>query len=228
MREFQVLALSLEPCGGGLADRAKWVAYSSMSSSEPEPVPLAGAEVSYLKALDLGLHPSEMLRALVAETPWRQESVKLWGKTFRQPRLVAWYGEPGLVYEYSGISLTSLPWTSRISGIKHCVERVVPARFNSVLLNYYRNQNDGMGLHSDDEKELGPRPTIASVSLGAERSFLLKSRADPDARPMKLPLASGSLLLMSGDTQKNYKHGIAKETRAIGPRVNLTFRTIVA
>lgn len=193
-----------------------------------ETVPLSGADVSYLRDFDLGLPPMEMLLALIDETPWRQEDVKVWGKTFRQPRLVAWYGDPGHAYSYSGVSLNPLPWTDRIAGIKARVEQLVPTRFNSVLLNYYRDQNDSMGMHSDDEKELGPRPTIASISLGAERSFLLKSKVAPDAKLVKLPLASGSLLLMKGDTQKNYKHGIGKESRSLGPRVNLTFRVIVA
>ena len=124
--------------------------------------------------------------------------------------------------------MNPLPWTNRLAGIKDRVEQLVPTRFNSVLLNYYRDQNDSMGMHSDDEKELGSRPTIASISLGSERSFLLKSKIDPDAKLVKLPLASGSLLLMKGDTQKNYKHGIGKASRTLGPRVNLTFRVIVA
>ena len=193
-----------------------------------DPIPLPGADVSYLRDFDLGISSMEMLKALIDETPWRQEDVKVWGKTYRQPRLVAWYGDPGHAYSYSGISLNPLPWTKRIAGIKDRVEQLVPTRFNSVLLNYYRDQNASMGMHSDDEKELGPRPTIASISLGAERSFLLKNKIDTDAKLVRLPLASGSLLLMKGDTQKNYKHGIGKESRALGPRVNLTFRVIVA
>ena len=191
-------------------------------------VPLPGADVSYLPCFDLGLPPSEMMQALVDETPWRQEDVRMWGKTFRQPRLTAWYGDPGCTYRYSGISLEPLPWTERLSGMKARVEKLVGTRFNSVLLNHYRDQNDSMGMHSDDERELGPRPTIASISLGAERSFLLKSKVDPGAGTVKLRLASGSLLLMKGDTQKNYKHGVAKESRVLGSRVNLTFRVIVA
>jgi len=198
------------------------------SPTRLDPVPLPGADVSYMREFDLGVPSMEMMRALIDETPWRQEDVKVWGKTFRQPRLVAWYGDPGHAYRYSGISLNPLPWTDRIAGIKAKVERLVATQFNSVLLNYYRNQNDSMGMHSDDEKELGPRPTIASISLGAERSFLLKSKVEPDAKLVKLSLASGSLLLMKGDTQKNYKHGIGKESRALGPRVNMTFRVIVA
>ncbi len=192
-----------------------------------ESVPLPGADVSYFRYFDLGVPPEEMLLALIDETPWRQENVKVWGKTFPQPRLVAWYGDPGHRYSYSGISLNPLPWTDRIASVKARVEELVQARFNSVLLNYYRDQNDSMGMHSDDEKELGPRPIIASLSLGAERSFLLKSKIDPGAKLIRLPLASGSLLLMKGDTQKNYKHGIGKESRSLGPRVNLTFRVIM-
>ena len=193
-----------------------------------DPVPLPGADVSYLREFDLGLPPLEMMQALIDQTPWRQEDVRVWGKSFKQPRLVAWYGDPGHAYRYSGIALDPLPWTDRITGIKARLEKLVPTKFNSVLLNYYRDHNDSMGMHSDDEKELGPRPTIASISMGTERSFLLKSKIDPDAKLVKLPLASGSLLLMQGDTQKNYKHGIGKESRALGPRVNLTFRVIVA
>ena len=198
------------------------------SSTELDPVPLPGAEVSYLRNFDLGIPPLKMMQALVDETPWRHEDVKVWGKTFRQPRLVAWYGDPGHAYRYSGISLNPLPWTDRIADIRARVEALVQTKFNSVLLNYYRDQNDSMGMHSDDEKELGPRPTIASISLGAERSFLLKSKVHPGAKLVKLPLASGSFLLMKGETQKNYKHGIGKESRSLGPRVNLTFRVIVA
>jgi alkylated DNA repair dioxygenase AlkB len=197
------------------------------SSLSLEPISLPDADVSYLRELPLRIPPAEMMRELIDQTPWRQENVTVWGKTFRQPRLVAWYGDPGRVYRYSGVALEPLPWVDRIANIKARVEDVVKHRFNSVLFNYYRDQNDSMGLHSDDEKELGPRPVIASLSMGAERAFLLKSKLNPKAKTVKLPLASGSLLLMKGDTQKNYKHGIAKETRNLDPRVNLTFRIII-
>ena len=84
-----------------------------------------------------------------------------------------------------------------------------------------------MGMHSDDEKELGPTPSIASVSLGAERAFVMKSKFDLNAKPKRIVLASGSLLLMKGDTQKNYKHGVPKQSARLEPRVNLTFRAIM-
>lgn len=194
--------------------------------SRPERVPLPGAEVYYQSSFDLGLPADIILKHLIEEVPWRQEDVNVWGKTFKQPRLVAWYGDEGMAYRYSGISLNPMPWTDALLDLKRRVEQASESRFNSVLLNYYRDNNDSMGMHSDDEKELGPNPTIASVSLGAERPFVFKSKRDPDAKPIKIKLASGSLLLMKGETQHNYKHGIAKERQALGPRVNLTFRTI--
>ena len=101
------------------------------------------------------------------------------------------------------------------------------ASFNSVLLNYYRDNRDSMGFHSDDEPELGERPVIASVSLGEERTLVLKHQLNKLAKPVRLRLASGSVLLMKGETQRYWKHGVAKKTRACGPRINLTFRRIL-
>jgi len=96
-----------------------------------------------------------------------------------------------------------------------------------VLFNYYRNHRDSMGMHSDDEPELGERPILASLSLGEERTFILKHKREKDSKPVRLKLASGSLLLMKGDTQRCWKHGIDKESRPCGPRINLTFRRIL-
>jgi len=191
-----------------------------------ERISIPDANVSYLECVELGEPPEILLSRLIDETPWRQEAVRVWGKTFNQPRLVAWYGDAGKAYHYSGISLAPLTWTGTLLGVKSQVEDVVEARFNSVLLNYYRDENDSMGYHSDDEKELGPRPVIASISLGAERTLTFIRKANMGDRPFKVRLASGSLLLMRDETQENYKHGIAKEKSRIGPRVNLTFRQI--
>ena len=107
------------------------------------------------------------------------------------------------------------------------VEDLANERFNGVLLNYCRDHRDSMGFHSDDEKELGQAPVIASVSLGATRTFVLKHKTRSELKPVRLELPSGSLLLMKGLTQKNWKHGIDKQSRPCGPRVNLTFRRIV-
>jgi alkylated DNA repair dioxygenase AlkB len=134
----------------------------------------------------------------------------------------------GKDYTYSGIHLDALSWTPLLLDIKNRVELVAHANFNSVLLNYYRDHRDSMGLHSDDEQELGKRPIIASVSLGQERTFIMKHKGDKALKPVRLKLTSGSLLLMKGETQRCWKHGIDKETRPCGPRVNLTFRRIIA
>lgn len=188
--------------------------------------PILDADVYYLHSLELGRSPDDILRQLVADTPWRQETLVVWGKVFPQPRLVAWYGESDSVYSYSGINLTPLPWTDLLLPIRKRVEMVAGSSFNSVLLNYYRDNRDSMGFHSDDEPELGERPIIASLSLGDERTFVLKHKTKEFVKPVRLRLASGSLLLMKGETQRHWKHGIAKETRPCGPRVNLTFRRV--
>lgn len=168
----------------------------------------------------------EVLRALIENTPWRSEDVVVWGKHHQQPRLTAWYGDDGCTYAYSGIAMKPLHWTPLLRELRSMVENACSERFNSVLLNYYRHQRDSMGMHSDDESELGPTPTIASLSLGEERALKFAPRRGQQLRPVSLPLPSGSLLVMKGDTQQNWKHGIAKSGRHMEPRVNLTFRQI--
>ena len=193
-----------------------------------ERIPMIDAEVYYLDDLVLKREHDDVLQQLIANTEWRQDTIVVWGKTYQQPRLVAWYGDSGSEYTYSGITLSPMPWTELLLDIKKRVERVTQESFNSVLLNYYRDNRDSMGLHSDDEPELGDKPVIASVSLGEERTLVLKHKVNKLAKPVRLRLASGSLLLMKGETQRYWKHGIAKETRLCGARVNLTFRHILA
>jgi alkylated DNA repair dioxygenase AlkB len=193
-----------------------------------ERIPIADGEVYYLSKLELGRDDDAVFDRLIADVPWRQERILVWGKMHLQPRLVAWYGDRGSDYTYSGITLTPLPWTDLLVEIKTRVETVTAASFNSVLLNYYRDNRDSMGFHSDDEPELGLRPVIASLSLGEERTLILKHKLNKLAKPIRLKLASGSLLLMKGETQKYWTHGIAKESRPCGPRINLTFRQIVS
>ncbi len=184
------------------------------------------AEVYYLRNLELARSHHEILRQLIADTPWRHENVLVWAKEYRQPRLTAWYGDRGCDYSYSGITLAPLTWTDLLHDVKRRVDAAAATAFNSVLVNYYRDNRDSMGFHSDDEPELGARPVIASLSLGEERTLILKHKTNNLARPVRLRLASGSLLLMKGETQRHWKHGIAKESRPCGPRVNLTFRRI--
>ena len=189
-------------------------------------IPMQDAEVYYRRQVSLAEPRHAVMRYLIDEVPWRAETIVMWGKTFLQPRLIAWYGDPGKNYTYSGIRLDPLPWTQTLLDIKRSIETVAGNHFNSVLLNYYRDHRDSMGLHSDDEPELGERPIIASFSLGEERTIIFKHKTNRDMKPVRLRLASGSLLLMKGQTQRHWKHGINKETCLYGPRVNLTFRRV--
>jgi alkylated DNA repair dioxygenase AlkB len=193
---------------------------------EIERLPLIDADLQLWRQVNLGRSYDCLLQTLIDDTAWRQEEITVYGKPYLQPRLSAWYGD--LAYSYSGIRLEPLPWTPTLLNIKRQVEALVEHEFNSVLLNYYRDQNDGMGMHSDDEHELGPQPAIASLSLGEVRSLLLKHKSRKALKTVKLALAAGSLLLMQGETQQYWRHGINKQRQPCGPRVNLTFRSIRA
>ena len=197
---------------------------NQLAEFEIERLSLIDADLLLWRQVDLGRSYATLLQAIIDDSAWRQEEITVYGKPYLQPRLSAWYGE--LAYSYSGIRLDPLPWTPTLLDIKLRVEALVDHEFNSVLLNYYRDQNDGMGMHSDDERELGPHPVIASLSLGEERYFLLKHRSRKDLKTVKLALPAGSLLLMQGETQQYWRHGINKERQPCGPRINLTFRSI--
>ncbi|GAB4144604.1 MAG: alpha-ketoglutarate-dependent dioxygenase AlkB [Bacteroidia bacterium] len=155
---------------------------------------------------------------------WQEKSIIIFGREVMQPRLVAWYGDEGIAYTYSGKTLTALPWTAELMQIKDRVEAVSGETFNSVLCNYYRYGQDSMGWHSDDEKELGEEPVIASVSFGAERKFVLKEKNGSDKT--ELMLENGTLLLMYGKCQQHYKHALPKSMRVSQGRINLTFRRV--
>ncbi|MFN3776604.1 alpha-ketoglutarate-dependent dioxygenase AlkB family protein [Sphingomonas parapaucimobilis] len=191
-----------------------------------EMVPMPDADVSLMHGLSTPLPYDMMLETLMRDIEWRQESVRIYGKEMQQPRLVSWYGDSGKNYSYSGIRLTPLPWNKILNNIRKQVQDCTNETFNSVFLNLYRDHNDSMGFHSDNERELGDEPTIASVTFGATRTFILKHKTRADLPSFKIPLEAGSLLLMKGKTQRCWKHGIMKQSRPCGPRVNLTFRTI--
>ena len=146
-------------------------------------------------------------------------------KTLLSPRLAAWHGDPEAVYTYSGVSNTPSSWTETLQQIRTQLERSVGVQFNSVLLNYYRNGEDSMGWHRDNERELGPEPLIASISLGQTRRFLMQHVKHKHLR-WKADLESGSALIMAGQTQKNWRHSLPKSKSRNQPRINLTFRRI--
>lgn len=194
--------------------------------SGPLLLPVKDAELIYMESIELPSEPAQLMATFIRETPWRAEEVVVWGKRFPQPRLIAWYGDENSSYAYSGIALEPLPWTPILLKLRQSVESLANCQFNSVLLNYYRDHRDSMGMHSDDEPELGSKPTIASLSLGETRTLVFAHKSDRTVSGLKLPLKSGSLLIMKGLTQQNWKHGINKESRPCGARVNLTFRKI--
>jgi len=138
--------------------------------------------------------------------------------------LVAWHGDPEAAYRYSGVTHAPCPWTPALRDIQTRLESYCGVRFNSVLGNLYRNGNDAMGWHADNERELGPEPFIASVSLGAERRFEMRHNQSRDI--LRLPLAHGSLLTMGGAFQAHWRHRIPRQPAILGPRINLTLRII--
>ena len=169
---------------------------------------------------------SLLMNALQEEIPWKQEHIKLFGKTHPTPRLTAWHGDTHCVYKYSGVVNQPFPWTPSLLTIKTRIESLSNgATFNCVLLNFYRDGSDKMGWHSDDEKELGPNPSIASVSFGATRRFDFKHKTEANTK-FSIHLESGSLLLMQGDMQHHWLHQIPAQKRIQEPRINLTFRYI--
>ena len=192
---------------------------------ELEQISVLDAALYFASRIALPNDDIKILARLIKETPWRAENIVVWGKSYIQPRLIAWYGDEGRSYAYSGIKMSPLPWTPLVRSLLDAVESVTGDRFNSALLNYYRDERDSMGFHSDDEKELGTSPTIASLSLGQERELVFKHKTKK-LKPVRLALPSGSLLVMKGPTQSNWKHGIEKSALHMGPRVNITFRQI--
>ena len=162
---------------------------------------------------------------LLNYVPWQLDHIKIFGKTYPQPRLTALYGNNGKTYTYSNITMQTVPFNKVLEEIKAQIEPITKVEFTSCLLNLYRSGADSNGWHADDEKELGRNPVIASVSLGQERYFHLKHKERRDLR-CKILLEPGSLLIMQGSTQHHWLHQIPKSKKALGPRINLTFRSI--
>ena len=192
-----------------------------------ETLVMPDADVRFMRNFYAPPLSRQTMTVLLNETAWRQEKINLWGRQHWQPRLSAWHGDPSAHYSYSGITLLPQPWTDTLQKIKHDIEAVTGVGFNSVLLNLYRNEHDSMGWHSDDERELGTEPVIASLSLGETRTFKFKHKTRHEQKPLAIDLTDGSLLIMAGATQEFWLHGIGKERRYKGRRINLTFRNIL-
>ncbi len=194
----------------------------------PEPLEIRRGGLSLLLIPDFlnAQQSSELFTHLAKNTPWQQPRIRVYGKWHPTPRLVSFYGDPGLRYQYSSTLHGTLPWTPQLQAVRQSIETQFRQSFNCVLLNQYRDGQDSMGWHADDEAELGEQATIASLSLGAARDIHFKSRSAKGEK-ICLSLPHGSLLLMTGDTQKYWLHHVPRRARCKQARINLTFRTIL-
>jgi len=166
------------------------------------------------------------LDRFIHEIPWKQTVQKMYDKELLTPRLTAWYGDLGTDYSHPGRLSNPNPWTPELLEIKAVVEPLCGITFNSVLLNYYRDGNDSVAWHSDKESILGKHPVIGSVSFGQVRSFDIRNKADHNEK-YAVRLEHGSFLLMKSGLQENWEHRIAKSTKPMRARVNLTFRVVI-
>jgi alkylated DNA repair dioxygenase AlkB len=185
---------------------------------------LPGADVRLWPAWLPTAEADRLLDTLMHEVPWEMHRIRMFGREVDSPRLSAWIGDADAVYRYSGTTFAPHPWTPALADLRDRACNTCDARFNSVLANLYRTGDDRMGWHSDDEPELGLQPVIASVSLGAARTFRFKARHGGE--PVAVELPHGSLLRMAGDTQRLYRHEMPARRRINQPRINLTFRHI--
>jgi alkylated DNA repair dioxygenase AlkB len=157
---------------------------------------------------------------------WKQEPIRMFGKMVMQPRLTALYGDIGRPYGYSGISMIPLAWTFELEEMKYKLQEFTGIEFTHVLCNFYRDGQDSMGWHRDNEAVLGKNPSIASITFGATRMFQIRHYESKNHK-IDIPLTHGSLLLMSGESQHHWEHQIPKTKKVLGPRINLTFRKLL-
>jgi alkylated DNA repair dioxygenase AlkB len=169
---------------------------------------------------------SSLFRQLLDAVAWTQKTIRIAGRQVLEPRLTAWYGDDDAIYTYSGLRNVPLIWLPSLRELRERLDRELGIAVNGALLNWYRDGGDSMGFHADDEAELGLNPTVASVSLGETRRFVLRHVKNPTPR-CDLELEHGSLLVMAGTTQHFFRHAVPKQANK-GPRINITFRRIVA
>lgn len=184
------------------------------------------AEVAVFDEFFQSNESDQFFQALLNQTNWRQDKIRMFGKQIELPRLTAWYGDEGKAYTYSGISMLPDPWTQTLLSIKRRVDGAAHVQFNSVLLSLYRSGRDSLSWHQDDEPELGKNPVIASLSFGDTRSFQFRHKYKKELDTISVPLTHGSLLIMKGTTQQFWVHQVPKTAKPVGPRINLTFRVI--
>ena len=188
-------------------------------------IPIKDGELYYIPEFIKKEKAKEYFKILKNEIEWQQDEIKIFGKVYLQPRLTALYASNDNTYKYSNITMYPKKFSYPLVILKKNIEKEIGTEFTTCLLNYYRNGQDSNGWHSDNEKELGKNPIIASLSFGADRIFQMKHRVDKSDR-LKINLENGSLLVMQGGTQHHWLHQIPKTKKDIGERINLTFRII--
>lgn len=188
-------------------------------------LPPAG-EVAYIRGWLSSSRADELLSVLTGQVKWQSRAIRMFGKDMLQPRKIAFQGDSGIRYAYSGGLYQADAWHPATADLRDALVSETGCGFNCALLNLYRDGRDSMGWHADDEPELGPDPTIASVSLGASRRFVLRSKDDRRAKWEVVP-EHGSLIVMRGDLQHHWQHQVPRTARPVGPRINLTFRKVV-
>ena len=193
---------------------------------EKEVLSMPDADVIFYHNFFSCQESDELFQTLFNEIKWRQDKMKIYGKEVNLPRKTAWYGDRDKPYRFSGIHLEPEPWTCTLLQIKEKVEEIAEVKFNSVLLNLYRDGNDGISWHTDAEPELGNNPVIASVSFGGARRFMFRHKQNKDLKT-EVKLTHGSFILMAGTTQHFWQHQIPKTSKKVEPRINLTFRVII-
>jgi alkylated DNA repair dioxygenase AlkB len=181
--------------------------------------------VNYIEDFYTDKKSEYFYQQLLDNISWKHEELNMFGKKIVTKRKVAFYGDSGKAYTYSNKEKIALPWTENLKSIKADLESQFDIKFNTCLLNLYHDGNEGMGWHTDDEKELEENGLIASLSFGATRKFSFKHKITKDK--IDFHLASGSLLLMREETQRHWLHQLSKTRKILQPRINLTFRNIV-
>ncbi|MEH2171346.1 alpha-ketoglutarate-dependent dioxygenase AlkB family protein [Nostoc sp.] len=183
------------------------------------------AEVTFYRNFFNQQESDELFKTLLNEIKWRQDKMNIYGKEVNLPRKTAWYGDNNMSYKFSGIHLDPEPWIPTLLKVKEKVDEIAKVNFNSVLLNLYRDGNDGISWHTDAEPELGNNPVIGSVSFGGARRFMFRHKHNQDFKT-EIELIDSSFLLMAGATQHFWQHQIPKTSKRVKPRINLTFRVI--
>ena len=183
-------------------------------------------EIDIYQDISLDQKKNLWFKSCLNDLNWEKGFIKIFGKTHQIPRLQSWYADNGIEYTYSGKKLKRHNWNETLIEIKGEIEKITSFKFNSVLANLYRDENDSMGLHSDNEKELGINPVIASLSLGESRDLYFKHKNIK--KSLNIPQKNGQLIVMHGETQKYWKHEIKKTKKLKKPRINLTFRNIIS